>query len=372
MEKNKIKTNIYSVGVVDENVRIFHGYQTPFGTTYNSYLIVDEKVVLVDFVKAKFSSQLLDNISTILGDRQIDYIICNHVEPDHSGALPDVVLKYPNAVIYGTVAAERELKIYYPSSVYKFIAVRANDTLTSGQYTFNFIPMPMVHWPDSMSTFLAEANILFSNDAFGQHIGTGAMWDTDLNLDQLLERVADYYANIVMPFGAQVLKLVDAISSLKIDLVCPSHGVILKSHIAEVFQKYISYANNETDSKKAVIVFDTMWGTTTKLATKLAASFASDGIACELINLSEHHYSYAMSRLIDAKYVFVGSPTLNNTMLPSVSAFLTYLKGLRPKNRIGKAFGSYGWSGESIKQIEEILLAMNWEVSAPEKVMWNI
>ncbi|MEG1710736.1 MAG: FprA family A-type flavoprotein [Clostridia bacterium] len=366
-----IRANIYSVGVVDSDVRIFHGYQTPFGTTYNAYLIIDEKVTLIDFVKAQFSAELLNNIEKVLCGKTIDYIICNHVEPDHSGALPAVINKYPTAVIYGTAACEKELNVYYPQSNFKFEVVRLGDVLNSGKYNFSFIPMPMVHWPDSMCTYLKEEKILFSNDAFGQHIGTGVKFDTDMDKTELFERIADYYANIVMPFGNQVLKLVDIIGKLEIETVCPSHGVIISKYLVEVFGKYISYAKNETIDDKAVIIYDTMWGTTKKLAQKLSNELTQNGIKVEIISLSEKHYSYAMSKLIDAKYIFVGSPTLNNTMLPTVSAFLTYLKGLRPKNRIGKAFGSYGWSGESPKQIEDVLRSLNWEIIDLEKVMWN-
>ncbi|WP_312652205.1 FprA family A-type flavoprotein [Aminipila sp.] len=368
----KITDNVYSVGVVDKDVRIFHGYYTPIGTTYNSFLVLDEKITLIDFVKQTFTDEFLKNIEQVLQGRTIDYIICNHVEPDHSGALPKVMERYPKAMVYGTANCEKGLKAYYPTEKYDFTVVKLGDTLNTGKYNFKFIPMPMVHWPDSMSTYLEEEKILFSNDAFGQHTGTGEIFDTENGLDKLIDRAADYYANIVLPFGMQVGKLIASVSPLDIKTVCPSHGVIITKYLPEILQKYIFWSQNQTDDKKVLIVYDTMWGTTKKLAEQLNEEYKTKGFDVELINLSEDHYSHAMSRTLEAKYIFVGSPTLNNTMLPSVIAFLTYMKGLKPKGRIGKAFGSYGWSGESISQINDILLSCGFETEEPLKVMWNI
>lgn len=368
----KIKNNIYSVGVIDKDIRIFHGYYTPIGTTYNSFLVIDEKITLVDFVKEHFTDEFLKNIEEVLQGRTIDYIICNHVEPDHSGALPKVTEKYPEAIIYGTANCQKGLKAYYPTAKYNFNVVKMGDTLNTGKYNFKFIPMPMVHWPDSMSTYLDEEKILFSNDAFGQHMGTGEVLDTNCGLEKLLDRAADYYANIVLPFGMQVNKLIESVSPLDIQMVCPSHGVVLTKYLPEMLQKYVSWSKNETNEKKVLIVYDTMWGTTKKLAEQLKQEYTENGFNVEVINLTEKHYSHAMAKLLEAKYIFVGSPTLNNQMLPSVIAFLTYMKGLKPKGRVGKAFGSYGWSGESISQINDLLLSCGFETEEPLKALWNI
>ncbi|WP_243158139.1 FprA family A-type flavoprotein [Aminipila terrae] len=257
-----IAENIYSVGIVDKDVRIFHGYFTPIGTTYNSFLVIDEKVTLIDFVKEKFTDDFLKNIEEILQGKTIDYIICNHVEPDHSGALPGVMEKYPHAMIYGTANCEKGLKAYYPHAKYDFTVVKSGDSLNTGKFNFKFIPMPMVHWPDSMSTYLEEEKILFSNDAFGQHTGTGEIFDTEKGLDKFIDRAADYYANIVLPFGIQVAKLIQAVSGFEIKTICPSHGVIVTKYIPEIVQKYISWSKNETDDQRVLIVYDTMWGTT--------------------------------------------------------------------------------------------------------------
>ena len=368
----EIKKNIFSVGVVDEKVRIFHGYETPIGTTYNSYLVLDEQITLIDFVKRPFADELLQNIKNVIGSKKIDNIICNHVEPDHSGALPVIISEYPDAVVHGTAACKKELEAYYPDCKYEFITVGADDTLCTGEHTFKFIPMPMVHWPDSMSTYLESSRILFSNDALGQHIGSGEVTDDDLSWEKLLDRAADYYANIVLPFGFPVSKLLAATGELDIQIVCPSHGVILKNHADEIIKRYSCWCKNEIDEKKLVIVYDTMWGTTRKMAYRLEKEYMANGFTVELISLSEKHYSHAMTRLLEAKYIFVGSPTLNNEMLPTVAAFLTYMKGLKPKNRIGKAFGSYGWSGESVANIHKMLESAGFEMLEPEKANWNI
>ncbi|MCL2884930.1 MAG: FprA family A-type flavoprotein, partial [Oscillospiraceae bacterium] len=305
-------------------------------------------------------------------DRPLDYIVCNHVEPDHSGALPAVVDAYPHATVYGTANGQKELAAYYPDSAYAFVPVKAGDTLATGRFTLHFVPMPMVHWPDSMSTYLPEEHLLFSNDALGQHIGTGAVTDGDISRDYLLERAGDYYANIVFPYSAQVRKLLDAIGGLDVDIICPSHGVILENHVALMLQKYAEWCENKVDEHKTVIVYDTMWGTTEKIAHRLREEYEQKGCAVELIHLADKHYSYALSQLLEAKYIFVGSPTLNNQMMPSVSAFLTYMRGLRPKNRVGLAFGSYGWSGESVGQVHDALAACGFEILPDIKAQWNV
>ncbi len=368
----EIIKGIHSVGVVDREVRIFHGYETPYGTTYNAYLVIDDKVTLIDFVKAAFTEEFLANIEKVLGERKIDNIICNHVEPDHSGALPAVVAKYPDAKIYGTAACEKGLRAYYKGVDFEFVAVKLGEALCTGSKTFSFIPMPMVHWPDSMATMLVEDKILFSNDAFGQHYGEGLVYDHEMELDKLIERLGNYYANIVLPFGMQVQKLANALSEFRIETICPSHGVILTKTIPIVLEKYGYWAQGRVSDKKLCIVYDTMWNTTGKMANNLAREYGEMGFEVDVVNLSKVHYSEAISRLLEASHVFVGSSTLNNCMLPSVAAFLCYMKGLKPKNRVGMAFGSYGWSGESIRDIDGILTECGFELLPQRKVQWNI
>lgn len=367
----KLAENIYTVGATDADVRVFHGYVTPIGTTYNAYLVLDDQVTLIDTVKAKFAPVLEKNIKAILGDRKVDVLICNHVEPDHSGSLPEMIRLWPEAMVYGTANCEKELHAYYPDCPFRFTKVGAGDSIRTGKYSFHFVPMPMVHWPDSMSTYLPEERMLFSNDALGQHIGTGEVTDSDLTLEKLLDRAGDYYANIVLPYGPQVQKLLAQVSALDVGTICPSHGVVLRRYISQMVAKYNDWSTGKFDDGRCVIVYDTMWGTTRKLAAQLEKDYTARGIRVEVINLAEKHYSYAMTRLLEAKYILVGSPTLNNNMLPSVAAFLTYLKGLRPKNRTAMAFGSYGWSGESVPQINDLLTSCGFEMLPPLKAQWN-
>lgn len=368
----KIKEGLYGVGVIDNAVRVFHGYETPVGTTYNAYIQVDEKITLIDTVKGTFAIQLLENIKSVLGERTIDYIIVNHAEPDHSGSIVEVLQQYPAAKLYGTSNCEKAMKIFYPSIGDNFNIVKAGDTLCTGKKTFEFCPMPMIHWPDSMATYLQEDKILFSNDAFGQHTGLGHLFDTDLGLMSLIERAGDYYANIVLPYSPQVAKLLDTLSSKTIDMICPAHGVILTEHAKDIVQKYSDWSNGITDEKLVSIIYDTMWGTTDKIAKNLYNEYTAKGFHVKLLSLSSCHYSNAMSHLLESKYIFVGSSTLNNNMLPTVIAFLTYMKGLKPKNRVGLAFGSYGWSGESIPQIEKILTECGFDMLPSIKTIWNI
>ncbi|MCL2433503.1 MAG: FprA family A-type flavoprotein [Clostridia bacterium] len=367
----EIRPGIYSVGVADSDIRVFHGYLTPIGTTYNAYLVVDDRVTLVDFVKKQFAAGFLANIRAVLGERAVDNIICNHVEPDHSGAIAEVLEAYPQATVYGTANAQKGLTAYYPNVRYEYCTIKAGDTLCTGKHTFSFLPLPMIHWPDSMATYLATERILFSNDAFGQHIGTGQTWDEQLNTEFLLERAADYYANIVLLYGNQVCRALEAVSTLDVAMICPSHGVILQKNIGDIVGKYKMWCANQT-VEKAVIIYDTMWGTTGKLAQQLYDEYTEKGITAELLDLSQTHHSTAMAKLLEAQYICVGSPTLNNQMMPSVSGFLTYMCGLKPKNRTGRAFGSYGWSGESVVQINKQLADCGFDMLPPVKAQWNV
>jgi len=371
MPSFQVKESIYSVGSVDWNVRVFHGYQTPYGATYNAYLVLDDQITLIDSVKAPFTEELIRHIEEIVPLEKIDNLIVNHIEPDHSGALPELVRRLPSAKVYGTAAAKKGLDAHYGDMGMDYVAVKAGDTLKTGKYTFHFLPMPMVHWPDSMSTYLEEEQILFSNDALGQHIASDERFDDQLGLDRLLERAGDYYANIVLPFGVQVQKLLEQVTALPLKLVCPSHGVMLRTYIGEMAAKYSAWARNESDEMKAVVIYDTMWGATRKMAETIAERWQSEGKAVELIDLSQRHVSYAMARLLEAKYIAVGSSTLNRNVMPNTAAFLTYMKGLSPKNRVGLAFGAYGWSGESIPQIDHVFEEMGWQRLPMEKAQWK-
>lgn len=361
MASRKITEHIYWVGACDFDIKEFHGYQTPYGTTYNAYLIIDEKITLIDSVKSSFSKVLIDNISEVIDPSKIDYIVSNHVEPDHSGSIADVLKLAKNAKVYTCPNGEKGLKAYYHEN-WNFEVVTTGDTLNTGKYTFEFIQTPMVHWPDNMMAYLKEETMLFSNDAFGQHYASEERFDYEIGEKVTLERAKDYYANIVLPYGTQVKKIFTSLEGKDISMICPSHGVNIKEYITPLLSKYADWADNKTNENEAVIVYDTMWGATEIMAKEIAEDFESKGINTKIFSLKKHHISEVMYQLIEAKYICVGSSTLNKQMLPNVAAFLTYMKGLEPKGRTGMAFGSYGWGGNSIKYVHEFLESCKFEM----------
>ncbi len=359
MKPVKIKEDIYWVGAIDWDVRDFHGYTTQRGTTYNAYLVIDEKITLIDTVKGKFAAEMLKRISEIVDPAKIDYVISNHVEMDHSGCLPEIMEIAKNATLFTSPKGESGLKRHYKQD-WNFRAIKSGESLNLGKRNINFVLTPMVHWPDNMLSYLVEDKILFSNDAFGQHIASSERFDDELPLHIILEESSKYYANIVLPYGAQVSKALEIAGGLEIDVIAPSHGVIWHSQIPEIIKNYQRWATNLTDNA-AVIVYDTMWGSTEKLAYTLQNVFESKGITTKMRNLKTTHISDIMTDILTAKYICVGSSTLNNNMLPTVAGFLTYLKGLAPKNRKAIAFGSFGWGGQSIDQVEQVLKETGFE-----------
>jgi len=366
MKAVKLKENIYWVGGIDWDIRSFHGYLTPRGTTYNAYLIIDDKVTLIDTVKHYLFDEMLSRISSIIDPAQIDYVVSNHVEMDHSGALPRIMEVAPKAEIITSPNGEKGLKAHYQGD-WEYTVVKSGDNLNLGNKNLTFVQTPMVHWPDNMVTYLIEEKILFSNDAFGQHIATSERFDDQIGLDILLEEAGKYYANIVLPYGSQVQKALETVSTLDIEIIAPSHGIIWRSQIPSILKEYHKWSSNETDNK-AVIVYDTMWGSTEKMAYAVENAFEAKGINTRMLNLKVNDISEVMTEVLTAKYICVGSPTLNNNMLPTVAAFLTYLKGLAPKNRIGLAFGSFGWGGQSVSQVEEVLKGAGFELMEQVKL----
>ncbi|MFA5878639.1 MAG: FprA family A-type flavoprotein [Candidatus Margulisiibacteriota bacterium] len=352
MQAIKIKKNIYWVGAIDWQIRNFHGYSTPEGTTYNAYLIIDKKITLIDTVKKEFAPEMLARIASVINPEKIDYIISNHVEMDHSGSLPMILEKTPNALIYTSDPAGHKGLLKHFQKEWAFKAVKSNETLNTGEYNFKFIQTPMIHWPDNMVCYLEEEQILFSNDSFGQHLASSERFSAELPLPIILENAKKYYANIVMPYGEQVQRALSLLQNLTIQLIAPSHGLIWNhENIPQLLKAYDTWSKNETE-KKALIIYDTMWGSTEKIAYLIQEVFEAKGIKTELLNLRVNHISDIMTKVLTAKYLCVGSSTLNLQFLPTVGGFLTYLRGLFPKNRIGLAFGSYGWRASSIEQIE--------------------
>ena len=360
MKPVEIKPGIYWVGAVDWDLRYFHGYLTPRGTTYNAYLIVDEKIVLVDTVKHYLFDEMLDRIKGVVEPSRIDYLVVNHVEMDHSGSVPRIMELAPRAKIVTNPQGKKALARHYKKE-WDCLVVNSGDELKLGARTLRFFTTPMVHWPDSMVTYIPEEKLLLPNDAFGQHLACDARFDDQVGWEVVHEEAAKYYANIVLPYGEQVNKVLDALAGLEVDMVAPSHGVIWRTFLPNIIQAYRRWANHETD-RRALLVYDTMWGSTKKIALALQDGLEDAGVPVTVKFLQTNHISEIVPHVLVSRAVLVGSPTLNNGMLPTVSAFLTYLKGLRPQKRIGLAFGSYGWGGQGAREVKAAMEAMGWEV----------
>jgi len=360
MKAMEIKKGIYWVGAIDWNLRNFHGYLTHRGSTYNAYLIVDEKVVLVDTVKHYLFDEMLDRIKEIVDPTKIDYIISNHTEMDHSGGLPKMMEIAKNATLLCSPNGEKGLRSHFKKD-WNFKVVNTGDSIGIGKWSLKFVCVPMVHWPDSMVTYVPEEKLLLSNDAFGQHIASDERFDDEIEWQIVKQESAKYYANIVLPYGVQVQKALEVVGSLDIDMIAPSHGLIWRSQIKDIVECYKKWSTNTCDNK-GVIVYDTMWHSTEKMANVIKDAFDEKGINCIIKTLQADHISDVMTDLLEAKYICVGSPTLNNGIMPTVASFLTYMKGLAPKSRIGIAFGSYGWGGQSVGEIEKIFEGCKFEI----------
>jgi Uncharacterized flavoproteins len=361
MNKVEVKDGIFYVGAVDWNLRNFHGYTTERGATYNAYLILDEKITLIDTVKEAFAEELLDRISEIIDPSKIDYLVSNHVEMDHSGAIPAVMKRMPNAtIITSEPNGLKGLKAHYGDQ-YKYQSVKAGDSLSLGKRTLQFVNTPMLHWPDNMVTYCPEEKLLFSNDAFGQHYATNKHFDDEVDFDIAIFEAKKYYANILMPYGTQAKKVMDIVRTMDIEMIAPSHGVIWRSHVADILNQYDYFCNGESE-ESAVVVYDSMWHSTEKMAFSIVEGFSKKGISAKLYDLKLSHNSDIVVDVLKSKYIVVGSPTLNNNMLPTVASFLCYMKGLAPKGKKAIAFGSYGWGGQSIGQVKDALTEMGFEM----------
>ncbi len=360
----EISPKVWWVGGIDWNERLFHGYTTERGITYNAYLIMDEKITLIDTCKATFADELVQRISQVVDPAKIDVVITNHVEMDHSGSLPVIHKIAPNAEIYASAGAGvNELRAHFGIEA---TPVKTGDTLCIGERTLSFVTTPMVHWPDNMVTYSDVDKILFSNDAFGQHFATTKRFDDENDMCEVMKQAKKYYANIVWPYGMQAGRALAAVKGLELKMIAPSHGCIWRSHIDEIIAKYEEWTTYQTQ-EKAVVVFDSMWHSTESMAREICDAFIAEGISAQLIDVKSTHISDIMLYMCDARYVAVGSPTLNSNMLPTVASFLTYMRGLSPKNeqRIGLAFGSYGWAPLGPKQVYAELENAKFQLPVP-------
>lgn len=360
MKAIEIVKNIYWVGALDFQLRNFHGYRTGRGSTYNAYLIIDEKVTLIDTVKAPFAEEMLERIASVLPPSSIDQMIINHVEMDHSGSFPAIRRLCPNAQVFTSGSfGVNGLSAHYGSDNY--ISVKSGDTISLGVRSLTFLSTPMLHWPDNMITYCPEEQLLFSNDAFGQHLATTERFDTETELSVAMAEAKKYYANILMCYGTQVRTALDAVAKLPIKLIAPSHGILWRNHISDILKAYNRFSLNEPD-RYAVVVYDSMWESTARMAVTITESFYQNGVPTVCYDLKYNHYSEIIPAVLTSRYLAVGSPTLNSQLLPSVAGFLSYLKGLTPGNREAFAFGSYGWGGQSITLIEQELEACRFHL----------
>ncbi|MBM4055480.1 MAG: FprA family A-type flavoprotein [Planctomycetes bacterium] len=354
MKPIQLKEGVYWVGEIDWDLRNFHGYSTQRGSTYNTYLVIDEKITLVDGVRPHLFDKMMQRLSALIDPAKIHYVVVNHVEMDHSGSLPLIMDVAKNATILTSPNGKKGLLAHYKRNDWNIQVVNMDEEVNIGKRTIKFFLAQMVHWPDNMAGYLVEEKILFSNDAFGQHIASPERFDDELYLGVVLEEAKKYYANIVLPYSMQVKKTLEKLSPLPIDIIAPSHGIVWRSHVKNIINEYHKWASNQTRNK-CLIIYDTMWKSTEKIALTLQNAFNHSGIGTKMINLRYNHISDIVTDVLEARFICVGSPTLNSNMLPTVSAFLTYLKGLSPKNRVGLAFGSYGWGGQSVRHVEDAL-----------------
>ncbi len=367
--KTELKKGIYWVGAIDWNIRDFHGYSTHKGSSYNAYLVVGEKIALVDTVKAPFFAEMMGRIKEIIPLEKIDYLIVNHVEMDHSGSLPLFKQALPKVEVVCSPRAEGELKLHYGGTI-PLQVVKTGDTLQLGGKTLTFVEIPMVHWPDSMVTYIKEAKVLLPNDAFGQHIASTERFDDELGWEAIRPEAQKYYANIVMPYGPQVLKALEALQGIEIEVIGPSHGIIWRRHIPEITATYERWAKGETE-QKALVVYDTMWGSTEQMAKAIYQGLVEEGVSAKLYRLAISDNSDIVQELLETRGLLLGSPTLNNGVFPSVAEFSCYIKGLRPKGRIAAVFGSYGWGkGAMTKALTADLKAAGMEVSEELQVQF--
>ena len=358
----KITDNVYWVGAIDWAIRDFHGYSTSRGTTYNAFLILADKVTLIDTVKAPFMGEMLSRIASVVDPGKIDFIISNHSEMDHSGCLFDMVEAVKPEKVFASLMGVKALTAHFHRDD-EVDALKDGDSLSLGNMNLSFLETRMLHWPDSMFTYLAEERLLFSQDGFGMHLATTERFADEIDDAVLLREGAKYFANILLPFSPFVEKLLDRVGKLDIaiDIVAPDHGPVWRTDVGRILALYGEWASQKPTTK-AVVAYDTMWQSTALMARTICEGLVEGGATAKLLPLASSHRSDVATEILDAGALLVGSPTMNNHLLPPVADMLTYLKGLRPGNLVGAAFGSHGWSGEGAKQVEEMLSAMKVEM----------
>ncbi len=361
----KISDHVYWVGAIDWDIRDFHGYSTPRGSTYNAYLVVGDDITLIDTVKAPFKDELLSRIASVTDPKNIRYIISDHSEMDHTGALPGVIEAIKPEKVFASTLGVKDLTAQMDPG-HEITVVKDSEGLELGGLHFTCFETRMIHWPDSMITYLAEDKLLFSQDGFGMHLASSDRFADEIVDCPVFEEGAKYYANILLPYSNIILKLLDRVGKLgvEIDLICPDHGPIWRGdNCARIIEHWKKWATQKPELN-AVVVFDTMWGSTEKMGRAIAEALEDEGVPTEVMSLKSNDRAAVVTKVLEAGALLVGSPTINNMLFPSVADVLAYLKGLKPRNLVGAAFGSFGWSGEGNKQVNEILTDMKVELVA--------
>lgn len=374
--KKQINEYISWVGKTDWELKKFHGdeFTTNKGSSYNAYLIQDEKIVLIDTVWLPYDKEFVSNLKQEIDIHKIDTIIMQHGEVDHSGSLLELMKEIPNTPIYCTANGVKSIKGQYHQD-WNFIPVKTGDTLNIGKHTLKFIEAPMLHWPDTMFTYMEGADVLFSNDGFGQHLASEYLYADEVEQSVLWEQALTYYANILAPFGLLVNKKIQEIlaMNLKIQMICPSHGLIWRKNPEQIVQKYLEWANNYQENQ-ITILYDTMWNSTRKMAEAIAEGIQETDkeVTIKIMNTAKDDKTEVLTEVFKSKMILVGSPTVNNGYLHSIAGILEMIKGMKLKNKKAAAFGSYGWSGEAVKQITENLTKAGFEVvNDGIKLMWT-
>jgi flavorubredoxin len=359
-----IAENVYWVGAVDWDVRHFHGYSyhTHRGTSYNAYLIVDERIALVDTVMRGFEEEMLRRIAEVVDPARIDYVVANHGEPDHSGAIPAVMALAPQATLVHSKRAAESLGKYLPDG-WKRQIVGTGDTLPLGRKTLAFLEAPMLHWPDSMFTYIPEDRLLLPNDAFGQHLASAERFADEVDPAVLWDEARKYFANILTPFSKLILRKIEEVQQMGLEIatIAPSHGVIWRENPVQIVEQYVRWARGEARAR-ALVVYETMWGSTAEMAHAVAEGIASAGVEVRVLPVPQTDHTTVVGELLDAKGIVLGSPTHNRRMLLNIAALVEDLVGLRPVDKIGAAFGSHGWSGGAVPLLEKGLKEAGIEV----------
>jgi len=363
MDHRELAKGIHWVGAIDWDVRDFHGYSTLAGTTYNAFLIIDEKVTLIDTVKRSHLDDLMFHVREIIDPEKIDYLVVNHVELDHAGSLAEVMDAIKPEKLICSPMGEKAILDHFHREDWPYEVVKSGDTISIGERTLYFLETRMLHWPDSMFTYAMEDGILFTSDAFGQHLATSERFDDQVPLSVIMDQAAKYYANILYLYNPLIRKLLAKVGEMNLDIkmIAPDHGVIFRKHIDDILHAYDDWSRGKFD-EKALIIYDTMWHSTEKMAVAIARGFEQEGVFTEMINLKVHHRSDVMTKVLKAGALVLGSPTLNNGLLPRMAGFLMYMRGLKPQNKLAASFGSFGWSGECVKLLNQSIEDMKLEL----------